>query len=154
MMIIILRKSEAPMRSTRLTVTTLALFFLMLCALGLAAQSGGLRVALVIGNGSYAKIQSLNNPVNDAVDIAAALKRMGFTVLMTTDADRKNMRTRIDDFNKAIQGADVALFYYSGHGVQLDGENYLVPVNAEVEVAGDVADECVPLSRITARMIE
>jgi formylglycine-generating enzyme len=112
------------------------------------------RVALVIGNSSYLKIQSLNNPANDAVDMTAALKRLGFTVLTKTDADRKAMRTVIDDFNKAIQGAEVALFYYSGHGVQLDSENYLVPVGAEVSVAGDVQDECVSLSRITARMNE
>lgn len=112
------------------------------------------RVALVIGNSSYLKIQALNNPVNDAMDMTAALKRLGFAVLTKTDADRKTMRTVIDDFNKAIQGADVALFYYSGHGVQLDNENYLVPVGAEVSVAGDVQDECVSLSRITARMNE
>ena len=110
------------------------------------------RVALVIGNSSYLKIQALNNPVNDAVDMTAALRHLGFTVMTKTDADRKAMRTVIDDFNKAIQGADIALFYYSGHGVRLDGENYLVPVGAEVAVAGDVPDECVSLSRITGRM--
>jgi formylglycine-generating enzyme required for sulfatase activity len=112
------------------------------------------RIALVIGNSAYAKIQALNNPVNDAADMTAALQRLGFTVLTKTDADRKTMRTVIDDFNEAIQGAEVALFYYSGHGVQLDNENYLVPVSAEVSVAGDVPDECVSLSRITARMNE
>lgn len=112
------------------------------------------KVALVLGNGSYTKIQPLANPVNDAADMAAALGRMGFTVLSATDADRRTMRTRIDEFSRAIRGASIALFYYSGHGVQLDGENYLVPVHAEVSVPGDVPDECVPLSRITARMEE
>lgn len=110
------------------------------------------RVALVIGNGSYSKIDSLNNPANDAGDIATALTRLGFKVYPYTNANRKIMRRAIDDFNGAIQGAEIALFYYAGHGVQLDGENYLIPVDAEVSVAGDVPDECVSLSRITARM--
>jgi uncharacterized caspase-like protein len=112
------------------------------------------RVALVIGNSSYQNIQALKNPVNDAVDMSAALKRLGFTVLTKTDADHKAMRTVIDDFNKAIKGAEVALFFYSGHGVQFNNENYLVPVEAEVSEAGDVQEECVSLSRITARMNE
>ncbi|MEI6702933.1 MAG: caspase family protein, partial [Deltaproteobacteria bacterium] len=111
-------------------------------------------MALVIGNSAYRSVQALRNPANDAADMAAALSRMGFTVLSKTDLDRKAMRGLIDDFNKAIQGADIALFFYSGHGVQLDGENYLVPVNAEVAVASDVPDECVSLSRITGRMNE
>ena len=136
-----------PFRALLLSVITV-----ILATAPLSGQTK--RVALVIGNGAYAKIQSLNNPANDAVDMTAALQRLGFTVLTKTDADHKTMRTVIDDFNKAIQGADVALFYYSGHGVQLDNENYLVPVGADVSVAGDVPDECVSLSRITARMNE
>ena len=133
-------------------VLLVSVVVVILCTASIFGQAK--RVALVIGNSAYAKIQSLNNPVNDAVDMSAALKRLGFTVLTKTDADRRTMRTVIDDFNKAIQGADVALFYYSGHGVQLDNENYLVPVGAEVSVAGDVQDECVSLSRITVRMNE
>lgn len=116
------------------------------------AQAG--RVALVIGNGSYDRIDSLKNPTNDSGDMAATLKRLGFKVYPYANADRKTMRRAIDEFNGAIQGAEIALFYYAGHGVQLDGENYLVPVDAEVTVAGDVPDECIPLSRITARMDE
>jgi uncharacterized caspase-like protein len=112
------------------------------------------KVALVIGNSAYRKVQTLSNPVNDAKDVAASLKRIGFTVLEQTDLDRKAMRGLIEDFNKAIQGADIALFYYSGHGVQFDNENYLVPVDAEVTVKDDVPDECITLSRITGRMME
>jgi hypothetical protein len=132
----------------------LSLMGILLTSTGLSAQTNGKKVALVLGNSAYTKIQALRNPANDASDMAAALARMGFTVLSKTDLDRRAMRGLIDDFNKAIQGAEVALFFYSGHGVQMDGENYLVPVNAEVAVPGDVPDECVSLSRITARMSE
>ncbi len=122
----------------------------ILLSLQLAAQ--GRKVALVIGNSAYAGIQRLKNPANDASDVSAALRRLGFTVLSKLDCDRRTMRGLMDDFNIAIQAADVALFYYSVHGVQFSGENFLVPVNAEVTVAGDVAEECVPLSRVTGRM--
>ena len=144
------------MRSTRPYDIAIAfpLLIILLASAGLSAQKSGKKVALVIGNSAYRSVQALRNPANDAADMAAALSRMGFTVLSKTDLDRKAMRGLIDDFNKAIQGADIALFFYSGHGVQLDGENYLVPVNAEVAVASDVPDECVSLSRITGRMNE
>jgi uncharacterized caspase-like protein len=140
------------MRSSRLLIVILAVVLFLLNAIDIAAQDK--KVALVIGNSAYRAVQPLQNPVNDATDIAAALQRMGFKVLVQTDLDRKAMRGLIDDFNKAIQGADVALFFYSGHGVQLDGENYLVPVSAEVAVKDDVPDECISLSRITGRMNE
>ncbi len=144
------------MRSSRPYCVALALSLMgiLLASTGLLAQGNGHKVALVLGNGAYTKIQALRNPANDASDMAAALVRMGFTVLSKTDLDRRAMRGLVDDFNKAIQGAEVAFFFYSGHGVQIDGENYLVPVNAEVSVPGDVPDECVSLSRITARMSE
>jgi hypothetical protein len=119
-----------------------------------AAGAEGKKVALVIGNSTYQKIQSLKNSKNDAMDVSGALKRLGYDVLSGTDLDRKAMRLLVDDFNVAIRSADIALFYYSGHGVQVDGENYLVPVSAEVGVAGDVSEECLSLSRVTARMSE
>jgi uncharacterized caspase-like protein len=124
------------------------------CVLAFAAAAEDKRVALVIGNSAYLKIQSLNNPKNDATDVASALKRMGYEVVSGTDLDRKSIRALVDDFNMKIRGADIALFYYSGHGVQVDGENYLVPVSADVGVAGDISEECVSLTRITARMSE
>jgi sulfatase modifying factor 1 len=119
-----------------------------------AQPDSGKRVALVIGNGAYQHVQTLRNPVNDAQDMTATFKRMGYTVISSVDLDRRSMRVAIDEFNEAIQGAAVALFYYSGHGVQVAGENYLVPIGAEVVVSGDVPDECVSLTRITSRMNE
>jgi uncharacterized caspase-like protein len=114
---------------------------LALAILVIALSSGaeGKRVALVIGNSTYQKIQALKNSMNDANDMAATLKRLGYEMLTGVNLDRKAMRGLIDDFNIQIRGADVALFYYSGHGVQVEGENYIVPVSAEVGIAGDVA---------------
>jgi uncharacterized caspase-like protein len=130
------------------------LLALAILAIALSAKAEDKRVALVLGNSAYQKVQALRNSTNDAVDMSVTLKRMGYEVLKGVDLDRKAMRSLIDDFNVKIRGADVALFYYSGHGVQVEGENYLVPISAEVGVAGDVPEECVSLTRLTARMNE
>jgi opacity protein-like surface antigen len=129
----------------------LALFLLAASAL---AQSDDKRVALVIGNATYANIPSLKNPANDAADMRASLERLGFTVIGKSDADRRTMRDLIDEFFDKARGADTALFYYSGHGIQYEGENYLVPINAEVKIGADVPEECVPIARVTGRMDE
>jgi uncharacterized caspase-like protein len=114
----------------------------------------GAEIALVIGNAAYTNIPTLKNPANDAEDFTASLKRLGFSVDLSTNSDRKKMRELIDDFMAKTRDADISLFYYSGHGVQYQGENYLVPINAEVAVASDVAEECVPIARVIGRMNE
>jgi hypothetical protein len=119
--------------------------------LPLAAQSAGKKVALVIGNSAYGT-SPLKNPANDATDMSAVLKRLGFTVYSGTDMSRKNMYSLIDQFGEDIRGAGIALFYYSGHGVQMDGENYLIPIGAAVSIAEDVETEGVQLERIIGRM--
>jgi hypothetical protein len=135
--------------------SAIAVIFCLCVAISHAdAQATPKKIALVIGNAAYQNIPALRNAGNDARDMAASLERIGFLVLLGTDADRRIMRSLIDDFNTRIRGADIALFYYSGHGVQMDGENYLVPVSADVAVASDVPDECIPLSRIVGRMDE
>ena len=91
----------------------LALVILMGLGSGLGAYSQGKRVALLIGNSAYSSGR-LANPVNDATDMAVALKSIGFTVLLGTDANRKAMYDLVDEFGGDIQGADIALFYYSG----------------------------------------
>src|SRR6516165_4169650 len=90
------------------------------------------RVALVIGNGAYRNIPALSNPVNDATDVAAALKRSGFEVALETNLDQAAMQEAAIRFAREARGADVALFYYSGHALQFAGVNYLVPVDAIV----------------------
>jgi len=96
------------------------------------------RVALVIGNGAYetATLSPLRNPANDAEDVTAALEVIGFDVMKFVDASREQMAQAVDEFGTALRDADVGLFYYAGHGVQVDGTNYLIPVDAELPDAG------------------
>jgi uncharacterized caspase-like protein len=98
----------------------------------------GRRVALILGNSSYKYMPTLQNPRNDAADIEAALKKLGFETVLATDLDRSGMSAAVDRFSRIVRGADVAVVYYSGHGMQFDGKNYLLPVDANLESADDV----------------
>jgi hypothetical protein len=95
------------------------------------------RVALVIGNGAYRNVPRLTNPVNDAADVAAALKAVGFETIVATDLDRSGMDEIAIRFARAAQNADIALLYYSGHALQFGGVNYLAPIDTQLK---DVAD--------------
>ena len=102
----------------------------------LALTSGAFaeaRVALVIGNGQYERLGRLPNPANDASDMAAMLRGLGFQVVEGTDLGGRAFRRAISEFSRLARGADVALFYYSGHGLQFRSENYLIPVDAELD---------------------
>src|SRR5262249_25397235 len=96
------------------------------------------RVALVIGNGAYAKAPHLPNPPHDARDVAAALKRIDFDVIQGADLDRARMQDAIVRFARAAQSADVGIFYYSGHAIQFKGVNYLMPVDAKLDDEADL----------------
>ncbi len=109
------------------------------------------RVALVIGNGGY-KTVPLANAVNDATDIGNALQKNGFTVTVKTDLDQKGMKVAIRQFGEAIRNGSVGLFYFAGHGVQVGGRNYLIPVDAVIEKEGDVDVEGVDLNAVLAQM--
>ena len=114
------------------------------CARGLAvllfallaspAWAGG-RVALVIGNGAYhsTRLAPLHNPGNDADDVAASLTRLGWQVIERKDATHRQMDEALADFGRAAANADAALIFYSGHGIQIRGRNYLMPVDADPE---------------------
>ena len=91
------------------------------------------RVALVIGNGAYGELGILPNPPNDASDVADALEKLDFKVTRVIDGNAEGMRRALRDFGTSATGADVALFYYAGHGMALRGENYLVPVQAHIQ---------------------
>ena len=91
------------------------------------------RIALVIGNSGYLHAPTLPNPRNDADDVAALLGRMGFTVMSATDLDRSAMEDVMIRFAKAAAKAEIAVTYYAGHGLQVDGTNYLVPIDADIE---------------------
>jgi len=113
------------MRILSTFVCCLCLFFLT--TLEVRADQ---RVALVIGNGAYRSVPTLPNPTNDAADVAAALKRSGFDVILETNLDQAGMQEAAIRFAREARDADVALFYYSGHALQYAGINYLVPVDA------------------------
>ena len=89
------------------------------------------RVALIIGNAAY-KEAPLRNPVNDATDMAAELKQMGFSVMLRTNSGPREMRAAIREFSQSLRKGGVGLFYFAGHGVQAKGRNYLIPVNADI----------------------
>ncbi|WP_231582133.1 caspase family protein [Puniceibacterium sp. IMCC21224] len=110
------------------------------------------RVALVIGNSDYQQFDTLENPRNDALDIAVALRGLGFTVTLETDVTKDRMDAVLRDFGNAAEEADVVLFFYAGHGFQADGRNYLVPADATIRSTADVTTQTADLSRVLNAM--
>ncbi|MFN3783067.1 MAG: SUMF1/EgtB/PvdO family nonheme iron enzyme [Spirosomataceae bacterium] len=110
------------------------------------------RLALVVGNNNYQYVKRLKNPANDADDMAVALESLGFEVIKRKDLTEKELKQTIDDFGNRLRQYDVGLFYYAGHGVQYEGNNYLVPVDAQVKVATEIEYTCVNLGRTMAKM--
>lgn len=110
----------------------------LLTGLAASAALADKRVALVIGNGNYQNTQRLPNPTNDATDIAAALKRTGFETIVGLDLDKAGMENATIQFSRAAREADVAIFYYSGHAMQFNGVNYLMPVDAKLSDEADL----------------
>jgi uncharacterized protein YgiM (DUF1202 family) len=118
--------------------------------------SAAARVALVVGNGDYtAEIGKLKNPTSDAQMMADTLTGLGFEVSLVTDADQKAMKRAIREFGQKLRETGpngIGLFYYAGHGVQVDGENFLLPIGAEIQAEGDVELEAVSASSILSQM--
>ena len=107
------------------------------------------RVALVIGNSAYQNVPKLSNPVNDARSVAALLRDAGFDVVESRlDLDANSLKRAMRDFTDMVQDADVAVVYYAGHGIEVDGNNYLIPVDAVLERDVDVDDETVSVDRV------
>jgi|GEM_PF-1545917 uncharacterized caspase-like protein len=106
------------------------------------------KIALVIGNDSYQHVASLRNARADARAIARAFERVGYRVQLKLDVNEKNMKDAIRAFKAQVAGGDVAVFYFSGHGVQLGGANYLLPVDIRGDNEDQVRDDSVPLQRV------
>jgi uncharacterized caspase-like protein len=129
----------------------LAAFAAALLAICLASPSAlaGKRVALVIGNSNYQNVAALTNPANDAAAITEMFKKAAFDVVDSRrDLKAQEMRRALRDFGDKARGADIAVIYFAGHGLEVDGNNYVVPVDAVLERDADVEDEAVSLNRI------
>lgn len=123
------------------------LLFLFTLA-GCGAAHAERRVALVIGNSAYKSVPRLMNPVNDAALVGGMFKKAGFdNVEIKLDVNATDMRRSLREFANRTRDAEVAVVYYAGHGIELDGNNYLIPTDATLETDGDVLDETVALDR-------
>jgi uncharacterized caspase-like protein len=129
---------------------------LLLCLSVLALPATGAqaerRVALVIGNSAYANTTALRNPRNDAGDMADALRKVGFEVAVGLDLDQQRFAQAIERFARALDGADVALFYYAGHGLQMNERNFLVSVDAKLQNEFLLTSETIDLEAIVRLM--
>jgi carboxyl-terminal processing protease len=146
--------TQKPIRTRALLpAALLALLMLLVCLEPAAAEP---RLALVIGNGKYGKeIGSLINPPNDANLVSDSLTKLGFKVTKLVNGDQKAMKRAISNFGQALSAAGpdaVGLFFYAGHGIQVDGTNYLIPVGAAIAAEADVDLEAVSAETVLKQM--
>jgi len=127
----------------------IAIWLLAVLLMATMPASAGNRVALVIGNSAYQNAPLLSNPGNDASDIAAALQRLSFQVKLLNNATYDGMRRALIDFSRQAQGAEIAFVYFAGHGMEIGGENWLIPVDAQLETDVNVANEAIGLQSMT-----
>jgi hypothetical protein len=138
------RRTTAPPRWATALLLALTVFF---CEWSGAAHAQN-RIALVVGNGAYQNAKPLPSTLNDASDIAQSLERLGFAATRLIDAPYDVFRRAIRKFNELTEKADVAVIYFGGHGVELGGENWLIPVDAELRTDLDVAQEAISLKSL------
>ena len=129
-----------------------ALAAALLLSLAAMPSLAAKRIALVVGNGAYEHTVPLDNPRNDAADMARALQGLGFTVIEGLDLDKDAFEGKLREFARAARGADAALFFYAGHGLQVDGENYLVPIDARLTEEVDLDLEALELHAFLKQM--
>ena len=119
---------------------------------GDASNSYAKRIALIIGNADYTTTSKLRNTLNDAKAMSATLKSLGFDVTTIENGTYETIKNAIYTFGDRIQDVDVSLFFYAGHGLEVDGTNYLVPVDADIQSHLDVKQKCIPLSGVSNTM--
>jgi len=110
------------------------------------------RIALVVGNSAYVKSSVLANPANDAAEMARVLTEAGFEVIAGLDLDKRAFDSKVRDFARALSNADVALFFYAGHALQVGGRNYLVPIDAAMDRERDLDFETVSVDFVLRQM--
>lgn len=123
-----------------------------LCVSNTAAWAAGKRVAFVVGNGAYQAVPALTNPKNDAKAVSEALRKVGFEVVTAIDLDRQDFDKAVEKFIRSLSDAELSLFYYSGHGVEVDGENRIIPVDAKLATEAALEVETVSLQTIMLHM--
>lgn len=132
------------------------LLLLTLIFLSFYSLANERRIALVIGNSNYTSMGVLNNAVNDAQDMAQVLRSLGFDVISGVNLNKRQMNEKVSLFDKKLSQGNkeetIGLFYYAGHGLEVEGDNYLVPIDAYMEYQEDAKFEGTPLNRITSRM--
>src|SRR5262249_12244472 len=106
------------------------------------------RVALIIGNSDYGTQMRLLNPRNDAEDMADTLRSLGFEVILRTNADKRGFLQALAEFSRAVTGAEVGLFFYAGHGMQYQGNNYLMPLGADLQDEISIRFELIAVDEI------
>jgi Caspase domain len=116
------------------------------------AQADGKRVALVVGDSAYRNVPALPNPANDASAVAAALRRLGFAVNLITNASFDEMRKALIALGRDASEADMAVMYFAGHGMEISGENWLIPVDAELKKDTDAANEAISLRSVILQL--
>ncbi len=137
----------------RLLVATLVVFFTAtLGASGDAIASGERKVAFVLGNSAYVHGVKLDNPVNDATAVAEKFRTLGFEVVEGYDADLDKTRGLLREFSKKAEGAGIAAFFYAGHGIQVDGANYILPIDVQLEDRASLAYEAVQVDFVMEQM--
>ncbi len=135
-------------------VLVLLIAFLILIPVDVSAQTGGKRVALVIGNARYASVP-LANPENDAKAVSSALRKLGFEVSEQLNLNARDFRRVMRDFARRIQDEEgSAVLYYAGHGVQIDGRNFLLPVDINMRDAEEVKDDSIDIDEVFVSRIE
>src|SRR5262245_56808467 len=125
-----------------------AVLLLLLLVLPSSNAHAAKRIALVIGNAAYQHAGKLVNTVNDAADMDAVLKKFGFQVIKGVDLDKAATDRKIREFATALEGAEAGVFFYSGHGLQVAGQNYIVPIDAELSTVAALELEMVRLDTV------
>jgi len=138
--------------STRLRFLAAVLLAVFVLYAGTVSSHADRRVALVIGNSAYQHVAALPNPRNDAADMAEKLAGLGFEVVLGEDLDFNGMRQKAREFTGKLEGADIALFYYAGHGLQVNGNNYMAPVDARLASHNDLDYEAMPMGLVLSAM--
>lgn len=126
-----------------------SILFIVLCLnISFASAQDNKKLALVIGNAAYTQSEALKNPVRDAKAMRDKLKSIGFEVLYEEDASTEEMDKALRNFYEKLQGCDIGLFYFSGHGIESGGVNYLLPISSKIKEESDLKRNAVDLSEI------